>query len=749
MYTSVRACSCVLSIVALLTASALSAAAQDDNKVGSTKRVRAVRVPEGKIVVDGKLDEAEWQLAKPADRFFQMQPREGDPASSGHQSEVRFLYDDENLYIGATFHEDEIGKVLTNDLRRDFPGARDGDLYVVILDTFHDKLNAYNFQTNPGCALRDSQSYDDGRNINANWDAVWTCRASASGTAWYVEQSVPFKQLRFPRQDDQIWGVNMFRLIRHSNEQTIWNPTPRQFNQFKASYAGILEGISGVNPGRNIRIKPFVTGQTRHAGGLARNDADGGLDAKIGLGTNLVFDGTWRTDFSQVEADAQQVNLTRFNLFFPEKREFFLENSGAFQIGPPVGFSGQNANFVPFFSRTIGLSDTGTPIPVVGGVRLTGKVGRNSIGLLNMQVDQQERPGLDPLASANYSVVRYGREFLSNSQIGLVYLDKERGGLSNRLGGADLRFYPTRAVNIDALFMHSEKTGLDGGNAWRTGIQYDPGRSQWVLNYTSLGETFRDELGFIPRQGVNILNGDVTYRLRPQALASRVREIRPELQYQLFTRGALNPTTNSPIGVETELIAPQVTVEFSDSSNVQFQVTRDEELLSAPFRPQGIPPGHAIAPGRYAFTLGELSYSPTNSRRIAPTGSYRFGEYYDGTREGYTAGLRVRVSEKLASTFSFSRDTIDLPGGVSFNTDLASLRLDASFSTRMFLNAFIQYNNVTHQILSNIRYDFIHHPLSDIFIVYNDTRFQNVLQPTPTQVPSRSLVVKFTHLLSF
>jgi hypothetical protein len=739
---------CVLVLI-LVPATGVLAFAQDNRNVGAVKHVRAVRVPNGSIVVDGKLDETGWLQAPPADGFVQMQPREGDPATDTHQSEVRFVYDDQNLYIGATFHEDEINRLVTNDLKRDFPGARDGDLYVLILDTFHDRLNAYNFQTNPGCALRDSQSYDDGRNINANWDAVWTCRASASGTAWYVEESVPFKQLRFPQQDDQIWGVNMFRLIRHSNEQTIWNPTPRQFNQFKASYAGVLDGISGVHPGRNIRIKPFATGQTRNANGVYASKADGGLDVKAGLGTNLVLDGTWRTDFSQVEADAQQVNLTRFSLFFPEKREFFLENQGAFQIGPPVGFGGQNTNFVPFFSRTIGLSDTGNPIPVVGGLRLTGKVGRSSIAVLNMQVDREERSALPALPSANYSVVRYGREFLSNSQVGLFFLDKERGGLSNRLLGSDLRYYPTRAINVDALFMRSERTGADEGRAWRTGIQYDPGRTLYVLNYTSLGDTFRDELGFIPRQGVNILNADLLHRFRPRALAPFIREIRPELPYVRYTRDQLNPSTAVPIGVETQTLSPVATVEFSDSSTAQLQVTRNEELLSAPFRPQGIPAGSSIAAGRYRFYDSSISYNPTNSRRIAPSGEYRYGEFYDGNRVGYTAGVRVRASAKLATTFSFSRDTIDLPAGVSFHTDLASLRIDASFSTRMFLNAFIQYNSVTHQVLSNVRYDFIHHPLSDVFLVYNDTRFRDALRPTPTQIPSRALILKVTHLLSF
>lgn len=717
------------------------------NGPGITKRARAVQIPRGRIVIDGKLDEAEWRQAIPADGFVQQQPLEGAPATSEHRSEIRFLYDADNLYVGAALHEDEPERLVTNELKRDFAAPRDGDLYIILLDTFHDRLNAYNFQTNPGCALRDSQSYDDGRTVNANWDGVWFCRSSIGEGMWYVEEAIPFKQLRFPQRDDQLWGLQIFRLIRHSNEATIWNPTPRQFNQFKSSYEGVLEGIRGVRPARNIRVKPFVTGQRRQTSGLNTGDGDGGVDVKIGLGTGLVLDGTYRTDFSQVETDAQQVNLTRFSLFFPEKREFFLENQGAFQIGPPAA---SNSNLVPFFSRTIGLSDTGTPIPIVGGLRLTGKVGRNSLGLLNMQTQEEVRAnGLSNLPAANFTVLRYAREFLTNSTAGVFFLNKARGPTSNRLAGADLRFYPTRALNIDGMFIQSDKTGVGAGAAWRGGAQYTSGLSQYTLQYTSLGDAFQDDLGFIPRQGVDILNAGVLRRLRPKAVAPTIREVRLELPYGRYIRDGLDPTTGAAIGVETQTVSPAVTVEFSDASTVLFSVLNDEEALTTPFRPQGIPAGSVIPAARYHFNSGAVSYTGSNARRLAFTGEYRFGEYYNGTRTGFTAGGRLRLSAKLATTLSVSHDVIDLPEGLTFNTNLASLRVDASFSTRMFLNAFMQYNSVTRQLASNIRYQFIHHPLSDLFLVYNDTRFRDPGLLGIAQPPSRAVILKLTHLLSF
>lgn len=696
----------------------------------SAKHARAARVRNGAITVDGQLAEAEWTLGIPATDFVQQQPVENVPATE--RSEVRFLYDDENLYVGGTFYEDHMDQVVVNELRRDF-SPLDGDLVVVNLDTFNDRLNAYNFQTNPACALRDSQSYDDGRNINPNFDAAWSCRATRSQHAWHFEQAIPFKQLRFPRSDQQIWGLNIRRLIRHKNENTFWSHIPRQFGPTKTTFSGYLDGIEDVRPGRNIRFKPFVTGNVTHANEANRTHGDGGLDVKIGLGTNLVLDGTYRTDFSQVEADAQQVNLTRFNLFFPEKREFFLENQGAFQIG---GFTPSNNNLVPFFSRTIGLSDTGTPIPIVGGLRLTGRVGRSTLGVLNMQTEEEERPGQTPLPSANFTVMRYNRNLLSQSSAGVFFMNKERGDVSNRLIGSEVRFSPSRSFTIDGLVMGSEKTGFDSGSAWRAGLQYDPRLTSYSFSYTSLGQTFKDDLGFIPREGVDILSGGILQRIRPKATASVVREFGANLAFNRFSR--------TSVGTETANIVPSLYTEFNDASRLVALVQHNEERLRVPFRPQGIPAGRSIPAGLYTFDSGEITYSGANARRVAFVGGLRFGGYFDGTRDGVTGGVRVRASAKLAATLNVSRDTIDVPAA-TFDTTLMSLRVDGSFSTRMFLNAYIQYNSVARQVFTNIRYDFIHHPLSDLFIVYNETRSTGG-NTTPA---SRALVVKLSHLLSF
>jgi hypothetical protein len=706
---------------ALVAALSAPLAAQEPAKDAPKKRAQAVRIPNGRIAVDGALSEEEWRLATPAANFVQQTPVEyGTPTEP---SEVRFLYDDENLYVGAMLYDDQPDRLITNELKRDFQ-ARDGDLFVLALDTFHDLRNSYGFQTNPGGAWRDTQSFDEGRTTNGNWDGVWSVKTSTVAGGWIVEYAIPFKTLRFPRADAQEWGLSMMRLIRRKNEVTMWTPIPRQFSQFRMAYGGVLDGIAGVKPGLNLRIKPFATGNvSRRADGTTR-DGDGGFDVKLGIGTGLVLDATYRTDFSQVEADAQQVNLTRFNLFFPEKREFFLENQGSFQIGRTY----ETNDLVPFFSRSIGL-ENGTPVPIEGGLRLSGRTGRNDVGLLNIQTKDD-----------NFSVLRYGRQLKGSSTANVFYLGKEGGPDFNRVAGADLRVTPHRLVSFDFLAMGSDSTSDEAGGsgdavaggAWRTGGIFEANRTELEASFTSLGDGFRDALGFIPRTGVDISRVAATQRFRPKSLERVVREFRPQLAYDRYDR--------SGFGVETATLRPNVTVEFQDGSTITATVRDNEEANLDPFR---VRQNYSIAPGRYQFTDGEVSFTTSRARALSWTGGYRTGGFWHGTRDGVSGGVRVRVSEKVAASATMSRDVLQL-AGQSFTSDLLQMRLDTSFSTRMFLNAFVQYNGVTRDVSSNVRFDFVHHPLSDLFIVYNETR------PTGTSLrPSRSLAVKLTHLLSF
>jgi hypothetical protein len=306
------------------------------------------------------------------------------------------------------------------------------------------------------------------------------------------------------------------------------------------------------------------------------------------------------------------------------------------------------------------------------------------------------------------------------------------GGAANRLVGSDLRLNLKRRLDVDALWMRSDKEGLGSGQAWRGGVNYDSPFMNYVLSYTSLGKGFRDEVGFAPRLEVDILETSGAARLRPTKGKGFILEYRPELAYTRFTKDA--------IGFETERLSPTLHLDFADASTVQVSYRVNEEVLTAPFR---VRPTYSIPVGRYRYEDGDVQFSTTRSRRLALNGAYRFGEFWNGRRHGVTAGTRVRFNAELATTVAYSRDTVDLPGS-SFDTDLLSLRIDGSFSTRMFLNAFIQYNSVNEEVVSNVRFNFTYRPLSDIYVVLNETR------PTSSnRVPSRSLVLKMTRLLSF
>ena len=414
--------------------------------------VTAVAI-EQPITLDGRLDEEVWQLATPATDFTQggRSPNPGYPGSQ--PVEVRFLYDDENIYIGAICWEEDVANMIVNGLKRDFT-SNQGDELGVMFDSLNDDRSGFFFSTNPAGARRDLQIANDSQ-INQDWDGVWDVRVRVEEDRWVAEFMVPFKTLRFSSSETQEWGLNMYRKIRRVNEESHWAPLPRRYNMTRVSLAGTLTGLEGVSQGRNLKIKPYGKAEfteTRPDGPLeTKSDFDGGFDAKYGLTPSLTLDVTYRTDFSQAEVDQDQVNLTRFNLFFPEKREFFLENSGVF------GFGGRNSaaqgrgggNLIPFFSRRIGLSPSGSPIPIVGGTRVSGTVGGSyEVGLLAMKTESD-----GDVPSNNYLVSRIKKNLLRNSFIGAIVTSRDSSiaGDTNRVYGADAVFQFYNRLDIYRL----------------------------------------------------------------------------------------------------------------------------------------------------------------------------------------------------------------------------------------------------------------------------------------------------------
>ena len=688
------------------------------------RRVSAVRSSEP-IVLDGNLDDPAWELAAAAEDFIQTEPRQGEPATE--RTEVRFLYDQDYLYIGVNCL-DSAGAAgfVVNDVTRDFDSSN-SDYFVVLLDTFDDNRNGFLFGTNPQGAKRDGQMGGDGAYPNFDWDGVWQVKVRTTDSGWQVEMAIPFQTLRFQEAPSQVWGLNFMRRIRRKNELVHWSPIPRPYFISRVSLAGELEGLENVSRGRNLYVKPYLSFPV-----LRRQDDDvdflpeAGLDVKYGLGGSLTLDLTVNTDFAQVEADVQQINLTRFSLFFPEKREFFLENSSIFEFSRSLrGFASIRQDVIPFFSRRIGISE-GRLVPILGGGRLTGRAGPYTLGLLSMQADEFEE-----VPTTNVSVARVRRDIFKNSDVGGIFVNKHvQGGDSNQTFGADLNLNFLSKLDFSTFFLKTQTPGLHGQDeAADFGVRWNDQRLDIQGEFLSIGENFNAEVGFVPRTGIRKSRADLTWRLRPKE--RRIREIRPQ--------GDITYITDQDNRLESRLSQLGLAFEFQDSSFIFMALDSDFERLDEPFF---IQPGQSIPPGDYNFSFWSLTLSSDRSRKFGGVARFFIGDFFDGEKTTYRFEFRVQPDYRFNAQVSWSHDDISLPSG-DFTTDLVAARLGYSFNTSTFLNALIQYDSTLREISSNIRFNFIYKPLSDLFLVYNERR------SSTGEVRERALIAKLTYNFQF
>ena len=482
------------------------------------------------IVLDGALDEEVWRAAEPAGEFVQAEPHEGEPATE--LTEVRLAFDRDAIYIGVVCHDTDPAGAIINDIRKDFV-AGEQDSFEVILDTFADRRNGFVFVTNAAGAKSDTQIANEGRDVNTSWDAVWTVATRRDAGGWSAEIRIPFKTLRFQRGADRVWGVNFSRRIRRKNEIDYWSRVPRVYNLYRAGFGGTLTGLPDASEGRNLRIKPWIAADsTRPVAGAAFDaGAHAGLDLKYGVTPSLTLDVTAKPDFAQAEADEQQVNLTQFSLYYPEKREFFLENSGTFYFGdiPRESRLGNNRFSPPeeemllFFSRRIGLTGGGQPIPIDAGARLTGRAGAYGVGLMTIQTDPDgSAPG------DNYTVLRGRRDVLGTSDVGAIFLSRQStaSGDYNRVYGADANFRFFRALSLNGFLAKSETPGVVGGELSGKGsIVWNDNFVHTQYSLLSVGDNFRDDIGFVKRTGIRKHFADFGVRPRP-AGAAQVRHPR-------------------------------------------------------------------------------------------------------------------------------------------------------------------------------------------------------------------------------
>jgi hypothetical protein len=670
--------------------------------------------------IDGNVNgDAAWQGARAIDRFWQIQPSSGSPASQ--RTEVFVGFTDRALYIGMIAYDDEPLAIISTDSRRD-SSLDDTDSFRVLIDGLLDRQNGYVFGTNPAGLEYDGQVAREGTSqvisggeggVNLNWDASWTVRSATSDIGWSTEMEIPFSALRFGAGDVQTWGFNFERRIRRNNEIAFWAPLSQERGLTQVSEAGSIEGIH-VPPQRNLQLTPYVLTKTREGGALPESESDDewGFDIKYSITPSLTLDATYNTDFAQVEVDEQQVNLDRFSLFFPEKRQFFLENSGQFTVG-----NSQEAEL--FFSRRIGIA-SGYAVPIEGGARLSGKIGqRTNIGVLRMSSE-----AVDGLASANdYSVARINQELPNRSSIGGLFVDRQGDGSLLGNGAAD----ENRTYGLDGRWGIRDNGMLQGWvgetkTPGRTGrddafsISGDYNDADWTFGagYTEVGADFNPEVGFLSRRDYRKVEGRIFRRVRPAD--GPFFEIRPHIIYRGFW--------DFDDFQETGFLHMDTHWEFHSSREFHTGVNLTLEGLKQPF---DIVPGVTIQPGTYEHEelqlvyLGDLS-APFNFQ-IRSTVGGRWG----GDRVNLEPTFRYRVGDKLTSEFSYAYNDFDLPvPNGQFTADLWRLRVSYSFTPRMLLQLLTQYNEQADEVSSNLRFSWLQSANAGLYFVYNEIDEQGV-----------------------
>jgi len=699
-----------------------------------TRRIRVLRITDP-IKIDGKLDEPDWSHADVARDFRQQEPNEGEPASE--KTEVRLLFDDKNLYVGVHAFDSEPSRLNARELVRDATFSND-DKVEILLDTYHDRRNAYRFAVNPRGTQQDALITDEGRDVNLSWDAPWISAGRADETGWIVEIAIPLTTLRF-REGADTWGLNFARIIRRKNEENLWTSWQRSFGLERVSQAGELIGVDEIKRRRLLEVKPYASGGWREGVPLigepgfdAGMHAKAGLEvAKIGITPSLTAEFTANPDFGQAEVDTQVVNLTRFSVFFPEKRDFFLENAGIFLFGRA------EANQL-FFTRRIGLTDDGAPVPIDYGAKITGKVGSYNVGFLQVQTRKLGEPGSGfGVPRQQFTVARVKRDILERSYVGAMFVNRQgatsaNGTAYNRGAGIDAEFNFTDHYQLKAFLMETTTPGVRSSFlSGRIDSRFENDLWRFITVYEDIGSNFNPEVGFIERKDIRQYFGQLAYKPRPRFLP-HVRQMEFETQLEYYSDRKNNLATR-----QTEL---SWETQFKNSSVFFFRpIEQVTDVLKEPFE---IRRGIIIPPGTYHFNRPRLSYTSDSSRKLVLTGRYQWGDFYSGQRDEITAGATYRPNAHLLFDFSNSFNSVRLPQG-EFTTNLFAGRVNYNFSRKLLTSALMQLNSAARLSTINIRVRYIYKPNSDFFVIYNQTTGAGL------ERPSYSFQVKLTRDFTF
>ncbi|HSG07332.1 MAG TPA: DUF5916 domain-containing protein [Longimicrobiales bacterium] len=691
--------------------------------------VHAVRTA-ARPQIDGVLDEALWTGIDPVSGFRQRWPVDGAPASE--RTEVRIAYDDHAIYFGLVMFDSEPERIMRSILHREGRIDKD-DRVIIALDTYHDRRSAYVFELNPFGTQGDAH-FTNEQLVFPNdwmWEGVYQSEARITDRGWELEVAIPLTTIRFEEKDVATMGVAVYRSIRRKNEEVTWPHISIAYTgtleggMDQASQFATLAGLEGLRPGRHLEVKPFAIlgGQKRPDLAEAEILDDIGVDVKYSITPGVTLDLTYNTDFAQVEADNVQINLTRFGLFYPEKREFFLERSDLFQFG-----SAGQADV--FFSRRVGIQND-----IVGGGRLTGQAGPFSVGILSLQTADG-----DATAGANNSVIRVRGDVGPRATVGGILTNMQNRDFAGRAAGVDGRFRFFSSSGVSFWLADSwNGDGVGGTTAGFAGLTLRNAKYQAAATYTDIGANFDPALGFVQRRDMVRWQGEagVTPRFPESSWARSLR---------VWARGTYIEGQDGR--KQSDEILQQTALDFDSGERIMVGFTRRAEVLDMPF---AIRPDVVLEAGAYDYGYVGALFRTNLSRPLAMGVMSHVGDFWNGSYFQFGADVTWKTGPHLELTGSVNRNQIDLPvQNGDFNTTILSMNVLGALSRKLFANALIQYDNVSETVQANVRIDWIHTPGSDLFLVLDTGYFSgDLLNPRNERWIRRTGVVKVTYMKAF
>mgnify|MGYP003308700433 FL=1 len=694
--------------------------------------------------IDGEVinDEA-WEGISAIKTFIQKSPDEGTPSTE--QTIVKIMYSEETFYVSVVCYDSDPNKIVITDTRRDAP-LNNTDSFMFVLDTYQDQQNGFVFGTNAGGIEYDAQvsgggegmsisstrqSVGIGANFNINWDAAWEVKTKIGDFGWSAEFAIPFKTLRFSSKKNQSWGANFQRTIARRNEHVFWSPIPRQFSLNRLALAGIITGIN-VPSSRNLKVMPYILGNKNNVKGedsFNSADNDFGLDAKVGLTSSLTLDLTYNTDFAQVEADEQQINLDRFSLFFPEKRGFFLENAGLFSAG-------ENTYYGPdiemFFSRRIGIVN-GKQVPILGGGRLTGNIGGMKVGALNMRTKKVK----DVSDGDNYSILRLRKELPNRTHFGAMVTNRQglgENGYTNNAYSFDGALGIGEAIQLTAFAAITDPAqNVENKNTYAYVLEANRNTKSFTnqIRYSEVGENFNPGMGFVKRLGYRKVLFRILNRTRPNDLFGLL-ELRPHITYWGYWKLDNGFQQTGFLHIDNHW-------EFRNGFRIDTGINFTKEGVEEAF-----PIVSDVIVPKGTYDNKEL-HIRTNTNLTKPFSIIivnKTGGFFSGKRKNTDTTVRYRFGDRFTSEVISKYNDVSLPEG-DFITHLIRSRITYAITPKIYIQSLLQYNNQSDQYSMNWRFIWQQSAATGLYVVYNQSQDYDGI---PIANSTKSFVIKYSYL---